>query len=137
METITADQYKRLKSRLAEFEAWRNGRSSYKTEDVPASIPQVSNEERSQIEVYEFVHNPPARYSLYIKLDGRKFTATTWTGDVLGSGEIGREYEVPAFGGWPSKRVSLPSFKAINGKHYSGTFYKSSGDYARVKMCKA
>jgi len=132
---ITEAEYKTLLTRLAAFEAWRNGRTSYKTEDVPAGL-EVSNEDRTKIEIYEFVNNPPNRYFAYVKrLETNTRTAriTTWTGELLGVATLGQAYETPAFGR-TSKRVPVLKFKAINGKSYYGTFFESSGDYCRLKM---
>jgi hypothetical protein len=86
----------------------------------------ITNEERSAIEVFEFMRDKPERYFLYI--NEARGIATTWTGAKLGVVWLGRRYR-DNFGG---ERVSI-SIRAINGESYSGTFYKSSGDYARVR----
>jgi hypothetical protein len=129
MNTISKPEYERLKKLHEEHEKWRGGRSSYPVDSVPEHL-RITNEQRSQIEVYEFVNNPPDTYFLYISEKDR--VATTWTGDKLGVVLFGSEYESPAFGR-PSKRVPV-KIKAINGFTYNGTYYKSAGDYARVKM---
>jgi hypothetical protein len=92
-------------------------------------IDLPTNDERSAAELYEFVTNPPDKYFLYI--DEAKRIATTWTGEKLGTVGFGREYR-DNFGG---KRVPI-SVYAVNGRTYHGTYFKSSGDYARVKMAK-
>jgi len=102
-------------------------RCSYKPEEV-AHLNPPTNEERSAAEVFDFCDNPPDKYFLYVS-DGK---ATTWTGENLGRITFGREYR-DNFGG---KRVPI-WFDAINGEQYHGTYFKSAGDYARVKMCKA
>ncbi len=138
-ETVSPAEYKKLKARLARFEAWRGGRSWYKSDSVPAGL-DVSNDERSAIERYEFASNPPAKYFLYIRrvdCDGNRsdqslrVQATTWTGDVLGVGMLGRSFR-DNFGG---ERYPV-RFRAINGKEYSGTYSASAGDYVRVKAIK-
>jgi hypothetical protein len=88
-----------------------------------------TNEERSAVEVYEFLHNPPEKYFVYINRTKRE--ATTWTGEKLGTVGFGTEYR-DNFGG---KRVPITVY-AINGAKYHGTYYASSGDYARIKMSK-
>lgn len=106
-----------------------NGWASYRPEDKPACVPDVPNADKSALEVFDFVFDPPAKYFLYInETDG---TATTWTGDKLGRVVFGREYR-DNFGG---RRVPVRVY-GINGLTYTGTYYKSSGDYARVKLCK-
>jgi len=136
--TISAEQYQVLRAKLEAFEGWRAGRTSYHPSEIPAHIPEVTNEQRSQMEVYEFVNNPPQRYFLYVRRPNPLsdvIQVTTWMGDVLGTGILGRRYKTPAFGGYPSTRYPI-RFAAINGKKYFGTYYDSSGSYARVKMCK-
>jgi hypothetical protein len=131
VDTITKEQRDEISARIGEFHMWLGKRTSYRTEEVPAGLA-VSNDERAQVELYDFVHNPPDRYFLYIREDketGRK-TAINFTGLTLGTVLSGREYRCGF--GW-SKRQSI-SVHAINGYVYHGTYYKGSGDYARVKM---
>jgi len=130
---ITPEQAQDIRTRNAALNQWidtirgKNGWASYKPEDKPANVPDVSNEERSALEVFEFVSNPPDKYFLYI--NEKDHTATTWTGEKLGNVSFGREYR-DNFGG---KRIPVNVY-AINGKTYHGTYYKSSGDYARVRV---
>lgn len=132
---LTVEAYNEIKARKEQLEAWidsirgRNGWASYKPEDKPAHIPDVTNEERSSMEVFEFVTNPPEKYFLYIGEENS--IATTWTGENLGRVYFGREYR-DNFGG---RRVPV-TVVAINGREYHGTYYKSAGSYARVKMAK-
>ena len=105
------------------------GWASYREEDRPATVPAVSNDERSAIEVYEFVSNPPERYFLYVNEDAR--TVTTWTGEKLGDLLRGDGY----YSSFGDMRVPV-TVHAINGRTYHGTYYKSAGSYARVKMAR-
>ena len=110
----------------------------YSPEDVReiariAGCDSPTNEERSALEVYDFVHSPPDKYFLYV--DDKTGKATTFTGDVLGSVERGRSYKSPAFG-TPSTRVPIKVY-GINGVTYSGTYFSSAGSYARVKRVKS
>jgi hypothetical protein len=85
---ITSEQAKEIRQRNDALMVWvdsirgKNGWASYRPEDKPTNVPDVSNEERSALEVFEFCQNPPDKYFLYIREKER--TATTWTGDVLG-----------------------------------------------------
>jgi hypothetical protein len=132
---ITAQQATDIRTRNDALMAWvdsirgKNGWASYRPEDKPADVPDVTNEERSSLEVFDFVSNPPDKYFLYINEDNR--TATTWTGDVLGRVSLGCEYR-DNFGG---RRVPV-TIHAINGRVYHGTYYKSSGNYARIRASK-
>ena len=138
VSTITAQQAADIEARLTKFNNWLGKRTSYKWEDIPADVRHVSNEERSQLEVYEFVHNPPERYFLYIRMDtdpagqwNRTGIATTWAGEKLGDVRAGHRYR----SNMGDVRVPV-RIRAINGRTYVGTFYQSSGDYARVRLAK-
>jgi len=132
---LTPEQYEEHKTRA---QAWRTWAEQYKQRNgwtvIPAGVEppegaRISNEERSAIEVYEFVNNPPDRYFLYVNEAQR--IATTWTGDKLGALFLGASWR-DNFGG-TRRSVTL---HAINGRTYHGTYFKSSGDYARVKLAK-
>ena len=127
---ITKEQAEQYREQNARFMEWLGSRTSYRPEEVPADVPRLTNEQLSELEVYDFVTNPPEKYFLYINEE--KKIATTWTGECLGNVIFGREFKSPAFGTY-SKRVPITLF-AINHATYYGTYYKSSGDYARVKM---
>jgi hypothetical protein len=133
---ITPEQAADIRKRNDALMTWvdsirgKNGWASYRPEEKPADVPNVTNDERSALEVFEFCTNPPEKYFLYISDANR--TATTWTGDALGNVLFGREYR-DNFGG---KRVPV-TVRAINGHTYHGTCFKSSGNYARIKAAKA
>lgn len=63
-------------------------------------------------------------------------TLTTWTGELLARVTwVGTEYRCPAFGGWPTVRVNFCA-RGIDGRDWAGTYYKSSGDYVRMRVVK-
>nr|WP_298657062.1 hypothetical protein [uncultured Flavobacterium sp.] len=105
-----------------------------KTNAIPVEIAntfpyanEVTNELRSAIEAWEFKIKPPQKYLVYVNLEKR--VVTTWTGQVLGNiTQIGREFR----SNMGDKRINI-RFKGINTLNYSGTFYKSAGDYAIVR----
>lgn len=150
---ITQEKYSQLKANLALFNTWLGKRTSYSPSEVPNDIPQLTNEELTQIEVFEFVNYKPDKCFVYVKLDinkadtitqavaktlnvlpSNRVIITTFTGAELGKGHLGHKYSCPAFGQY-STRYSI-RFQAINGCEYYGTYYFSSGDYARVKKVK-
>lgn len=144
---ITKKKYRQLRAKIDAYLAWvdtirgANGWASYQPEDVPATVPRVSDAERSQVEVYEFCANPPDRYLVYVRriavapgVVGKDIEATTWTGQLLGKGRLGIPYKCGK-GLGVSRRYPI-SFKGINGRVYRGTFFASSGDYARVHWVK-
>jgi hypothetical protein len=132
---ITPDQAADIRTRNNALMAWvdsirgKNGWASYRPEDKPAHVPDVTNEERSALEVFEFCTNPPDKYLLYINHE--KQAATTWTGELLGHVTFGCEYR-DNFGG---RRVPV-WIRGINGKQYHGIYFKSSGDFARIRQSK-
>lgn len=130
-DSIITAEYNEIRSRMAKLETWTHGRRSYPTTDIPVDA-RVSNDERSAVEVYDFILHPPVKYFLYIKvLNVWQGTANTWTGDYLGNVGFGRSYR-SIFG---DTRVPI-TLLAVNGKRYYGTYYKSAGDHARITMAK-
>lgn len=113
------------------------GWASYKLEDVPEHIQalNVTNHERSLIEVYEFVRDKPNKYFAYVDVD--KMVIANFPGVVLGKITWkGPEYRLRAgFGGIDSVRQNL-RIAGINNVVYSAVYYKSSGDYCRMKAFK-
>jgi hypothetical protein len=143
---LHVDEYTRLR---AQYDAYETARETfnptrfkrggeYSPEDIAAICKlanverAITNEERSALEIFDFVRNVPECYFLYV--DEKTSKATTWTGESLGTIVFGHEYKSPAFNAW-SVRVPV-RIRAINGRTYSGTYYKSAGSYARVRLCK-
>lgn len=130
-------EYISAKEKLTAYDkSVRNWLTEHKTNGIPIEIAskmpyasEVNNEIRSMIEVWEFIKNPPNKYFLYI--DEKEGTATTWTGSVLGKVTFGTEYKC-TFG---DTRQPI-WIKAINGRNYYGTYFKSSGNYARIRASK-
>src|SRR5574338_481688 len=94
----------------------KNGWASYPS--GTAFSAEIDNDDSSAIEVYEFVRDKPEKYFLYI--NEKEGTATTWIGDILGTVSFGTTYRA-VFG---DKRQHVRVY-AINGKTYSGIYYKS------------
>jgi len=100
--------------------------------DISKSFPyaeQVTNELKTMIEVWEFMHDTPQKEFIYISEDKKQ--ATTWTGAKLGNVSFGYPY-YDNFGG---KRIPITVY-GINGAKYHGTYFKSAGDYARITPFK-
>jgi|LakMenEpi03Aug12_release.lakeMendotaPanAssembly.Ray.scaffolds.fasta_scaffold554145_2 hypothetical protein len=89
----------------------------------------VTNEMRSKVEIYYFNKDKPKTYFIYI--DATKKIATTWTGDNLGVCHFGQSYK-SNFG---DIRQNIDVY-GINGVKYHGVYFKSSGNYARLKAYK-
>ncbi len=129
----THAEYTDALNKLTQYEsAAKEYMTANKTNGIPVDIcntfpyaNEVNNDMRTAIEVYQFMNTPPDKYFLYI--DEQKSIATTWTGQRLGNVTFGREYT----SNMGDKRHSV-SIWAINGASYYGTYYKSSGDYARI-----
>ena len=143
--TITSwEQYHEYRDGIQAFELWRDGRTSYRTEDIPATLRWVTNEVRSAVEHWAFKNHRFDRYFAYVAYSGRAemikpiriqsqvYEVTTWTGQPLGNAWLGKPYR-DNFGG---TRQSI-TVHAINGAKYHGTYYKSSGDFCRLTRSKA
>jgi hypothetical protein len=130
---ITESEYLDLKNKYNAYAIARElvcGKRNYVTLDDQKLLPEpCTNEEISQIEVYEFVTKFPEEYLLYVNEE--KCIVTTWTGEKLGRCILGREYN----SNMGDNRRSIKIW-GINHKEYYGTYYQSTGDYARVKMYK-
>lgn len=136
---ITEMEYKLHRARIdayqASMKALYPGVCAFTPDMINAIIAHAgchrapTNEERGVVEQYEWNTNPPANYFCYINCTKRE--ATTWMGDRLGEVAFGREFR-DNFGG---KRVPITVY-GTNGKMYHGYYYKSSGDYARIKLAK-
>lgn len=156
-QILTEDEYKDLRAKEDKNMEWvrRVCPKGGALPERPAEVPDIGNANRSLLEVYEWMKTPPDRYFVYVSLtdkepaprtehtqgrtihnvrndSGRKGNATTWTGDVLGSVQCGREWR-DSFGG---TRVPITVF-GNNGRTYTGTYYKSSGSYARIRETAA
>lgn len=115
-EAVVKDYLKKNKTNCIPYEASK----------VFPYASEITNSLRSAIETWEFKIKPPQKYFIYVNLE--KKVVTTWTGQVLGNiTSIGKEYR----SNMGDIRIPI-RFKGINTLTYSGTFYKSAGDYARV-----
>lgn len=123
-----------IRARDNALREWMDKRNSYRQEELPPHINPPTNEERSAVEVFEFMRDRPNRYFVYVRVGTpylRSATVTTWTGDILGHGTMGAEYR----SNMGDKRRSI-RFRAITGDTYAGTYYYGAGDYARVRKVK-
>lgn len=129
---LNQEQYNEARPKIeaydAAFRAYGNGIPI----EICATFPfaaEVTNELRSAVEIYEFCNDKPEKYFLYIKEENG--TATTWTGELLGTVTFGFKFR-SNFGDY---RI-LVTVKAINGETYHGIYYTSAGSYARIKKVK-
>ena len=123
--------YKKLRQKLNRYNKLFNNRPTVSIPEIKTwpKNSQITNRERSLIQLYEFVIEKPTKYFAYVcEVDKQLIT---WTGNVLGTVRFVIEYK-DSFGG---TRVAI-TVKGINGIKYYGTYYKSSGDYARIKAYK-
>ena len=144
---LTHSEYLTKRADQAIYNKWidqfrmRNGSAIIPNGAVPPVM--FGNEDRSAIEVYEWNAEPPERYVAYVKMvkaptfiDGYPYgsyeaTLTTWTGEPLGSVTFGRTW-VSNFG---DRRQAI-RVRATNGRTYAGTYFRSAGNYARIRIVK-
>ena len=130
---ISGTRYRALRKKIDLFESEHKRlypRALAFNQEMLAKLPpDATNKEKSAVEVYEFVHDPPDRYFAYV--NEKTNSLNTWTGVRLGTVTFGTPYRA-VFG---DTRVPI-GVKAINGLVYHGTYYKSAGDYARIRLTK-
>lgn len=136
---IPVEQYEYLRHKIDAYENARNRLYPGVCAFTPCMIENIvreaklqsppTNEERSKVEQYEWVSNPPLSYFAYI--NEKKAVCATWMGDKLGNVGFGS----PFHSNLGDVRVPITVY-GINGKVYHGTYYKSAGDYCRIKMSR-
>ncbi|MFA5431131.1 MAG: hypothetical protein WC329_08235 [Candidatus Omnitrophota bacterium] len=132
-EFQSEEEYKEARERLAKYEEWskryiqKSGWTVVPADAVPPVV--VTNDDRSACEVWEWKHDPPDKYFLYVSEE--KQDAHTWIGQSLGLCRFGREWR-DNFGG---TRRSVTVY-GNNGVKYFGIYFKSSGDYAVIRKAK-
>jgi hypothetical protein len=129
MSTISNSEALQLRTIYEQFESWRNGRTSYRTNEVPEHLRSFGNKERGALELYDFVHNPPKRYFAYYK-DNAVLgdNVITFMGDKLGT-------IVSVSAPWQSNlgdKRRMVTVQAINGLTYRGIAQLSAGNYVRL-----
>lgn len=131
--TITDHEALALRGLQARFEAWRNGCTSYKTDDVPAELRAFDNDARAKLELYDFVHEKPERYFAYYRDNAAAGELiVNWTGLTLGRIESAGAIWTSNFG---DKRRSV-RVRGVNGVTYIGTAQLSNGTYVRLRAIR-
>lgn len=135
--SLSPEEAADLRQRLDAATQWlrQHGQLSYDPKDpaLPDFVrDQPTNEERSALEVFEFLRDRPEKYFAYYTDD---LTAvTTWMGDKLGD----IVYRGPAYkvGFWPGATMRRVRVVAITGDRYAGVCNISGGTYCRLKRMK-
>jgi hypothetical protein len=133
---LTPEEYQTLRQQIDHYDSearrrfsTRGGWVSIPADQQDTLPPDPGNEARGRVELYEFCTERPTSYFAYVNTLTNQLT--TWVGNVLGSVSMGREYR-DNFGG-----VRVPiTVNGVNGLTYHGTYFKSAGDYARIKAHK-
>jgi hypothetical protein len=131
---ISESTYNEYKARREAYWEWAgqyvqpNGWTVIPAGVTPPAEANSTNEERAAMEVYEWHHDKPTEYFLYIK----DRIATTWTGEKLGTVSFKNEWR----SNMGDVRISI-DVRGTNGVKYHGIYYKSAGDYARITAYKA
>jgi hypothetical protein len=130
---ISMNEFLSLRKQYHEFEKARlsicKSRNCITAEELTQLPKPCTHEEISKMEVFEFRHNPPPKYFAYV--DSNANFITTWIGEILGTIVHYHEYK----DNLGDKRAAI-RVKAINDLWYYGTFFKSAGDYCRLKLMK-
>lgn len=114
-------------ARGAALRTWLGKRNSYRAAELPPELlPTVTNDERGQAELFDWVNDPPKKYFAYPS----GMTIVNWTGiklaDVLW-------WSRPYRSNWGDTRRTFRCQRAENGVIYSGIEY---GTYVRMRAIK-
>lgn len=114
-----------------------NKTNSYRPEDLPENLrPTLTNDQRADVEEFDWINDPSMRYFAYTKSTARdgitSDVVTSWTGRTLAAivwtGAVFRS----SFG---DHRANFRA-KGTNGQMYAGTAYIDAGDYVRMRAIK-
>jgi hypothetical protein len=113
------------------------GIAADRLEESGLPCTNVRNVLASRREVHEFRCFKPDRYFAYVQgLPPQQLgqpKVTTWMGDILGTiVAVGRRWT----SNMGDERETL-TVKAITGEYYTATYYRSAGDYCRMRKRKA
>lgn len=131
MKTITLSERNGIMERENALGQWMRARkvNSYKPEDV-AHLNPPTNEERSAVELFDFMKEQPSRVFAYRTTSNRAIH--NWMGETLASVTWeGSEYR-DNMGG---KRYAFRAI-GVNGIAYAGVAFPSAGDYVRMRAVK-
>ena len=137
-EAQAADIRRREKLSRAWLQKHRSGRGggiSYDPKDpgLPPSVRrQPTNEERSELEVFDFLRDRPDRYFAYY--DSGMTKVTTWTGQKIG--DIVRKGTVYRTGRGTGARKQRVRVRAITGDQYAGPCELDAGTYCRLRKVR-
>ena len=131
IDRATRDAYVK---RDSDLRAWMSAHktNSYHPDELPEALkPTLTNEQRADVELFDWINNPPARYFAYMTNSKPEFI-TNWTGQNLARIiECGAVYRSNI-----GDRRQNFRCKGTNGVTYSGTAYIDSGDYVRMRAVK-
>lgn len=133
---ISENEYNELKNKYdiyhkALMQFLKENKKNWIDQEESKLLPEdLTHDQISSLEVYEFVNDIPDKYFIYVNEKER--IVTTWTGEKLGRITfLGSKYQ----SNLGDMRKTL-HFTGINNKKYYGIFYCGNGDYARVRLYK-
>lgn len=135
VSTPRQDRIATLRTQYECHQAWarqyqrKNGWTIIPAGARPPEGASMTNEEKSELELLEWRESPPEHYSAYVRVESSQLI--NWMGALLGAICFGREWR-DNFGG---TRVAI-RVAGTNGRQYAGTYFKSAGNYARLKAMK-
>lgn len=146
---ISEIAYLDLKARQSAYNVWAD---QFKQKNGWIVIPadairpvKFENEDRAEIETYEFMTEKPARYFAYVNFPfitgDRNRVIAKGSGPVHITGFMGQTlakveyYSLPKVSNMGDKRVFF-SAMGINGVRYHGIAYITNGNYCRMRAYK-
>lgn len=122
--SIDAATYATMRGKLNAFEAWRDGRNSYRPEDVPESLRDVGNEMRSHVYMFEEFRDKPERTTYYITEIGTGWYITNWLGNYcLARADITKRWRDGRGNRRYSIRTTIPNLGTYTGQTAGAGMY--------------
>jgi hypothetical protein len=121
---IDAATYALSRAKLNEFERWREGRESYRPEDVPEFMRDVGNKMRADVYMFEEFRDKPEKTTYYIRDIAGQWYITNWTGDyVLARAEITKRWRDGRGNRRYSIRTTIPNLGTYTGQTAGAGMY--------------
>lgn len=131
---ITKQQANVIESNINVINHFLGERTSYHPDELKREgICLVSNEDRSKLELFNFVNDKPQKYFAYLSKDENgKWIVSNWMGEKLASANV---YNI-ATSNFGDQRHYFDTYNSINGIRYYGIGYGGNGMYCRMKAFK-
>lgn len=124
---IPAETYASYRAAMDKANEWIGDKLSYRTDEAPAFVRNVTNEIRGEVEIFELYRDKPDEFVAYTAANGR---LTTWPGTVIGEFTTRRTWRDR----WGNRRRSIDATLPGLGR-YRGQTAAENGWYLVLRRC--